>query len=712
MPAPGLQSNSFDDLEDIMTPWPEDDGSLQVIVETSEDEAAPRLDPRTGAMEIPMPDGSVIIDLNPASKFGDGDEFSANLADYLPEYELSTIATSLLEGIGQDDDSRKQWLQDRAKGLDLLGLKIDSPKADVGSSAAPLEGMSTVRHPLLLEAVLRFQANAFGELCPADGPAKVVNYGDQTFVNDQLAESLERDFNYYLTTTAKEYYPGTDRMLWWVGFGGMMFKKVYNCPLKRRPVSEMVDAKDVIVSNYVPDLESAGRITHEITMRQSVMKRMQFLGVYRDVELGLPNEEADAVDRKIASVQGVKPISDRPEDQDYQLFECYCELDLPGFEDVDPETEEPTGIALPYRVTIEKNSRQILEIRRNWDEDDEQQNAKIPFTAFEFVRGMGFYAIGLLHILGNTTNAITAAWREMLDAGMFANFPGFLYAKSSGRQVSNEFRIPPGGGAQVDTGGMDIRQAIMPLPYKEAGPGLMSLTEHIAQTGQRLGGTADTPVGEGVANAPVGTTLALIEQATKIESAVHKRLHQAQAKELQLLVDLFRQDPQALWRQNKRCALKKNTQLTLMALENCDIVPQSDPNVPSRMHRLAKVATLGQIAMAAPGVLDAQKVVLLQLKEIGIDNPDQLLAPPQAGAQPDPIKMAELAIKGKKVNIDEMKAISGVQNEAANRRSKEQLAILELAERIATHPESYALVQQTLSGMPQTPRSGGGRTYN
>jgi hypothetical protein len=683
---------------DPFAPKPEELAAapVEIIVEISEGDDGPQMQD-DGTMQIPLPDGNVMIDYEPETDpIGDGIEHRANLADHLKEWELASIASHLMEGIEQDDDSRKQWLQERANGMDLLGLKIQSPRADIGNSSAPLEGMSSVRHPLMAEAVFRFQSNAFGELCPANGPAKVVNYSDQTLEHDDLSDALERDLNYYLTTTAKEYYDSTDKMLFWVGYGGMGFKKVYFCPIRNRPVSDFVDAKDVIVSNYVPNLENASRVTHEITMKRSVLKRMQMLGVYRDLELGMPEQEADAVDRKVALLQGVKPIADRPEDQDYQLYECYCELDIQGFEHRDDEGDV-TGLPLPYKVTIEKTSRQILEIRRNWDEDDEDYTPIIPFVSFEYIRGPGFYAIGLLQLLGNTTNAITAAWRVMLDSGMFSNFPGFLYLKAAGRQVTNEFRVPPGGGMGIDaSGATSIRDAVMPLPYKEPGAALMQLVENIAMQGQRLGGTAELPTGEGRQDAPVGTTLALIEQATKVESAVHRRLHQAQDKELQLMVDLFRRNPESLFMGNKRSYLQRNVDMTLMALENYDIVPRSDPNVPSRMHRLAKVAALKQLQAMNPLLYNGQAVDTVCLNEIGIQNPESLFAPPQQ-AMPDPIKMRELALKAKDLNIKEAKTMADIVNEAANRKSKEDLATMELAERIATHPESYGLVQQTLS---------------
>lgn len=689
-----INPRQFDGL-DTMPPWAGlHNGGLEIVVESNAPDLTPRFDPATGALEIPTEDGGVVVDLSPVRARAESDDFGENLVDTLDAMECSRIAGDLIQGIESDETSRGDWLAMRVKGLELLGLKIDTPRSDTAGSTAPLEGMSTVRHPLLQEAVLRFQANSYPELCPSNGPAKVVNHSDRTLVNDELAQSLEDDLNRYLTTTATEYYPDTDRMLWWVGFGGHAFKKVYPCPLRRRPVAEMVDAKDLIVSNEITDLKNASRVTHRITMRKSVLKRMQILGVYANIDIGMPNPDPDVVDRKINEIQGFSSSSDRLEDADYELYECYCELNLVGHEHLD-DNGEPTGLPLPYRVTIDKTSQKVLEIRRNWKEDDEDYEADIPFVSYSYISGPGFYGYGLLHLLGNTTNAITAAWREMLDAGMFANFPGFLYVKQGNRQMQNEFRIPPGGGAPIETGGQPITQMVMPLPYKEPGPAMMQLVENIASTGARVGGTAEMPVGEGVQNAPVGTTLALIEQATKIEGSVHKRLHRSQAYELQLLVDLFRQDPQALWRGNKRCALKRNTQLTLLALRDCDIVPKSDPNVPSRMHRLAKVATIKQLQASNPMLYDARAVDTLCLREIGINDPETLFAPPMP-QMPDPIKMAELQIKAQDVAVKGQKAANDAMNDAAVLRSKENLQVMELAERLATHPDSASVVNSVL----------------
>lgn len=689
--------------------WPaaNDDGSLHVVIDGRNVTQGPSLDPKTGSMVIPLPDGNVVVDMNPRGARGDDDDddegddsdFDANLADDMDQMVLSSIASDLLEGIDEDESSRSQWLNDRAQGLDLLGLKLEQGRGDVGATTAPLEGMSTVRHPLLLEAVLRAQANAYGELCPAQGPAKVVNYGDETTQEDGLADALESDFNFFLTNTAKEYYPSYRSMLFNVMFAGMSFRKIYWCPLRRRPVSETVDADDLIVNNTASDLHNASRVTHRISMRRSVMKRMQLLGVYRDVTMSQPSPEPNEVERKTAQIQGIDINTQRPEDEDYTLYECCCELDLPGFEH--EEDGEATGLPLPYTVTIDKTSRQVLAIRRNWDEDQEYEDyiAKMPYVAFTYVTGLGFYGIGLLHILGNTTNAITAAWREFLDAGMFASFPGFLYKQESARQQTNEFRVPPGGGLPLKTSAEDIRQAIMPLPYKFPDASFMQFVDNIAQTGQRVGGTADMPVGEGKSDAPVGTTLALIEQATKIESTVHKGLHSSQDEEFRLLKTLFQADPTSLWRANKRCALGKNKQKTMMALEDCDIVPRADPNVPSRMHRLAKIAAVKQLQAASPDLYDGKAVDSWALPQLGVEDPEAFFAPPQSGAPPvDPVNMIKAQAAQTNAQTAQFRAISEAQNSAADRKSKENLSIMDTARTLAVHPGSTPEVQTVLAG--------------
>lgn len=350
-------------------------------------------------------------------------------------------------------------------------------------------------------------------------------------------------------------------------------------------------------------------------------------------------------------------------------------------------------------MTIEKDSRQILEIRRNWAETDEDYQAKIPFVAFPYATGLGFYGIGLLHILGNLTNALTALTREAIDAGMFANFPGALIAKDNARQMTNEMRVAPGAAYPVETNGKPINQIVMPLPYKEPGPAMMALIQNLREVAQRIGGTADTPVGEGKQDAPVGTTLALIEQATKIEGAVHKALHAAQAEEFKLLCELFKEDPESLWRGNRRPALGKDVKLLMSALDRCDIVPKADPNVPSHMHRVMKAQAIIQMATLAPQKFNQDAVLDYALKMMDVDSPEQLLAGPQpAPAAPpaDPVKMRELDIKEASNQIKMAQVALDTANRAKDRESDQNIEVLKLASSLAVHPTSNPVVDDQI----------------
>lgn len=660
-----------------------------------------------GGTEVEMDDGSVVIEINtgPVKPNVDTSAHQANLAEALDDAVLGRVAEDLLDGIESDDASRSDWIAMRAKGIDLLGVKLEDPRS--GNSSAPVEGQSVVRDPILLEASLRFQANAQGEMLPASGPVKTISYGGSAEV-DSLADALERDLNYYLTSVATEYYPDTRRMFFWTGFSGMAFKKVYRCPLRRRPVSESVDASDLIVSDTITDLRNASRITHQITMRQSVMKRMMIAGAYRNIELTQPAPTSDAIKDKVAQVQGIAQHSERPQDQPYTVLECYCELDLEGFEHKDKKTKEETGLPLPYIVTIDKDSRKVLQIRRNWKEGDEDYIAKIPFVSYGYAPSFGFYNLGLLHILGNITNALTALTREAIDAGMFANFPGFLYAKSSSRQMSNEFRIAPGSGMPIETGGMPIGQAVMPLPYKAVDPSHVALIAQIRDMGQRLGGTADTPVGEGKQDAPVGTTLAMIEQATKIEGAVHKALHAAQAEEFRLLCDLFREDPEALWRGNRRPALgfgEERIAKFKAALDSAEIVPAADPNVPSHMHRVMKATAIKQLAQANPQMYNQVAVDSRILAMLNVDRPEQLFMPqqPEAPPMPSPDKVIELQAKAEIAEKDReakiVLATMDAEQRQKDREVKQNVEVLKVAAAVITNPEGDRAGDEQLEQM-------------
>ena len=346
-----------------------------VAIENEDESDGKTYDDKGNVITIEFPDGSISLSLDgspleSAGKPNRKDWFD-NLVDEVDERELSRISEDLLKGINDDLESRKEWIDDRALGIKLLGLKIEIPGLGSVADGAPVEGMSKVRHPLLLEAVLRFQANARSEMLPTDGPVKIrEDNNNATLDSDQLANDLENDINHYLTSTAKEYYPDTDRMLFMLGFGGTSFKKVYFCPLRNRPVSESVDADDLIVNNSATDLTNARRVTHRISMRSSTVKRMQILGVYRDTELSTPKMiNFDAAQREKASQQGVILDVINPDDRNREIFECYCELDIQGFEHRRKGKE--SGLEIPYRVTIDASSKKVLNIVRNYKEEDQ-----------------------------------------------------------------------------------------------------------------------------------------------------------------------------------------------------------------------------------------------------------------------------------------------------------------------------------------------------
>ncbi len=627
-----------------------------IAIDFAETPDSPETNDRGDILRIEHGDGSITvsIDGNPLERAGstqNSDGWFDNLVDRIDPSALSGIAEDLLRGIDSDLQSRSEWIETRAKGIKLLGFKLEAPSTGT-TDGAPVEGMSNVRHPLLAEAVLRFQANARSEMLPTDGPVKIRNDGnDATFESDQLANALERDLNHYLTSTASEYYPDTDRMLLPLGFGGTAFKKVYFCPLRNRPVSESVDANDLIVNEAATDLANARRITHRFQMRPSTVKRMQILGVYRDVDLGTPQpQKLDSQQREEKAQQGIQPDAMNPLDRDREMYECYCELDIPGFEH--KHKGAPSRLEIPYRVTIDLSSREILSVVRNYNEETtELPTARRVFVKYTFVPGFGFYDIGLLHILGNTTSALTAAWREMLDNGMFANFPGFLMADTGGRQNTNIFRVPPGGGALVKTGGMPMSQAIMALPYQTGHMmPLMQLTDKMADTGMRIGGTSEQQVGEGRADAPVGTTLALIDQATKMMNAVHKRLHASQAEEMQLIAECFRENPESFWQRNFKPTIPWDEQIFLKALADYDLVPQADPNTASHGQRVMKIVALKQLQQATPNLYDPTAVDTAALQTMGWSNPNQFFKPEAERNQPTPEMMkgmAEAVNKGK-----------------------------------------------------------------
>ena len=714
---------------------------LRLVKSDSSSEQTKNITIGDTAIRIDNPDGTTTFDfgVDKGSKGGSSGErkqptaFDDNLALEMDEGDLGLIASELLDGVERDLLSRKEWMDTRALGIQLLGLKLEKPRNDLGGASAPLEGMSSVRHPLLLEATVSFQATARGELLPASGPIKVRNDTPITPRNviaqpnqadpdnpypslpppsavassDELAQALERDLNHYLLTCT-DYVADTDRMLFYVGFGGDGFKKVFNCPIRRRPVSDSVDAEDLIVSNSATDLHNCGRVTHRIKMRKSVLRRMQILEVYRDVDLAPPAQQSpNPVEEKKNQIAGYNPTVATPEDRDYEILEIYCELDLDEFA---PKPFKGKGLPLPYRVTIEKQSRQILDVRKNWDEHDKECKAKEYFVQFPMVRGLGFYGLGYIHLLGNTAIALTAAWRLQLDNGMFSNFPGFIYSKGIGRQLTNQFRVPPGGGVGLEIGAQaSIKDAVMPLPYKETGPAFAAFTTHVEEVGRRLGQTTSINVGEGKQDAPVGTTLALIEQATKVMDSAHKRLHAAQDKEFKLLVERLREDPEAFFR---CCKTEKEWEKKqfLQALKDYHIVPVADPNNPTSLHRMAKAMAIAQMAKETPELFDPVAVVLRVMQTADID-PSGLLRAAPATPAPDPrmeaIKQkADSVSQQNQIQLLEAKikaatAQAQIQDKAQERASREKLEQMKIRLEVLKIQEEQIIHQQQMKNETQ-----------
>ncbi len=701
--TPGLSPNlRLDPLAGLIPPEAAD--APIVIADVDDPADMPVLDDDGKIIHIEHEDGSITIGTSLVADDRPPPDWFDNLVDRVSPMQLGSISEELLRGIREDNQSRTELLEALAMGIRLMATTVDEPQSGGSAGdAAPVSGISTVRHPLLQESVLRFQANARAELLPTDGPCKIrVDDNTPDRELDQLADDFENDMNHFLTVVATEFVPDSDRMLLLLGLGGTSFKKVYYCPMRNRPTSETVNINDLIVHAEATDLQNARRITQEILMKPSTVRRMQILGIYRDIGLADPMPvQKSAVGEEMATQQGVQPSSIDAMDRDRLIHECYCELDLPGFEH--KWKGKPSGLPIPYRVTIDDTSREILAIVRDYDRDTEDlPTRRTTFIKYTFVPGFGFYGLGLLHILGNTTNALTALWREMIDAGMFANFPGFLFSQQAGRQKTNVFRVPPGGGAPIDTGGQPIGNAVMPLPYKEPGPGMFQLVDGITQTGMRLGGTAENQVGEGRADAPVGTTLAMIEQAAKVMNSVHKRLHAAQAEELQTIVKCFREHPESFWKRNKRAARAWDEQTFLNAIDTYELVPQADPNTASHVQRMMKAEALFQMAVAKPEIFDPIAVAKYGVRALGV-NPDQVMAPPSAqGKVPPELQkiIEELKIKKQEADADTLRA----QTDAKKQASDERLGVMELQQPQAglgaptgPSPQELALKQEEMA---------------
>lgn len=688
------------------------------------EESNTSIDPKTGDILIYNEDGSVTVrkptGIGKSSR--SNPKFDDNLAEDIAETDLDMIASMLLEGIEDDIESRRDWENTFKTGINLLGLKLEEPSADVVSGS-----VSKVWHPLLLEAVVKGQSNAMAELLPVSGPVKVRDdepeddlpmlpaqpqpvvspqipgaspsstppegiaamghNGPPVLDREQLADAFEKDFNHYLTVVDKPYYADFDKMLFTLFFGGCTFRKVYIDPLLQRPISRYINPIDLIVSNEAVSLDDAARITHRSRPRRATIKRMQLSGQWRDIELQQPNQVLTDVENKERSISGQAMIAPKLQsDHRYEVYECYTELDLVGFEH--KEKGKETGLPLPYRVTIEKDSRKILEIRRNWKENDKNFKSRRRFVKYGVIPGFGLYDYGYIQLLGNTARTLTGIERQLLDAGQFSNFPGFLISKQGQRQETTVIRLSPGTGQEIDTGGLPIGQVCMPLPYKEPSAVLAAISEKVAADGRQLASTAEIPVGEGRADVPVGTIIAMIEQSTKVMAAAHKRQHASQQEEFELLRELFAENPQTLWKFAKSPARKWEQAEEFTDLE---LVPASDPNVPSHIHRIMQATAVIQVVQQLGPLGNPVEAAKRAFRILGIQDMEALfLAPqPQMGAPPNPAaataaaKMAELQLKAQQQQQDNAIKQAENQRQAAEAVQQGNLKMQETQMRMA-----------------------------
>ena len=547
-------------------------------------------------------------------------DFDANLAEYISEKELLQIAGDLLGDFEEDISSRKDWIQTYVDGLELLGMKIEE-------RTEPWEGACGVYHPLLSEALVKFQAETIMETFPAQGPVKTQIIGKETPEIKDAALRVQEDMNYQLTDVMSEYRPEHERMIWGLGLSGNAFKKVYFDPALNRQVSMFIPAEDVVVPYGVSSLQSSPRVTHVMRKTENEVKRLQHAGFYRDVELEEPDGSLDEVEKKIAEKMGFRATSD----DRYKLLEMHVDLDIPGYED--EEDGEPTGIALPYVVTIEKGTMTILSIRRNWRPEDETKQKRNHFVHYGYVPGFGFYCFGLIHLVGAFAKSGTSLIRQLVDAGTLSNLPGGF--KTRGLRIKgDDTPISPGEFRDVDVPSGVIKDNLMTLPYKEPSQVLYSLLGTIVEEGRRFASAGDMKVSDMSANAPVGTTLAILERTLKVMSAVQSRMHYSMKQELKLLKEIIRDYTPDEYPyepvEGSRKAKKSD-------YDHVDVIPVSDPNAATMAQKIVQYQAVLQLAQGAPQIYNLPQLHRQMLDVLGIRNAQKLI-PLQEDQKPrDPV---------------------------------------------------------------------------
>lgn len=574
---------------------------------------------------VTLDDGSVEITLMPEEPTDEPVPHDANLAEYMDEQEIATLASELIDQIDADISSRRDWAETYVKGLEVLGLKYEE-RTD------PWEGACGVYSSVLSEAAIRFQAEAMSETFPAQGPVKCKVLGKPTREKEEAAERVREDMNHQLTDVMVEYRPEHERLLYSLGLAGSAFKKVYFDPSMGRQTAVYITAEDVIVPYGASTIEAADRVTHVMRKTKNEMRRLQVSGMYVDVDLGEPQSFFSDIEKKKAEDAGYS-LTD---DDRYTLYEVHAYLDLPGYED-------PDGVPLPYVVTIERGTQQVLAIRRNWREEDELKRKRDHFVHYTYVPGFGFYGLGLIHIVGGYARAGTSLIRQLVDAGTLSNLPGGL--KSRGLRIKgDDTPISPGEFRDVDVPSGSIRDNILPMPYKEPSQTLLALLNRITDEGRRLAAISDMNISDMSANAPVGTTLALLERTLKPMAAVQARVHYAMKQEFKLLKAIIAENAPTEYSYD---TTDNNPRARQQDYALVDVVPVSDPNSSTMAQRVVQYQAVHQLSTTAPQIYDLPYLHRQMIEVLGVKNADKIVPISEDMKPRDPVSENMAFLNGK-----------------------------------------------------------------
>ena len=564
--------------------------------------------------------GDIEIDLKPQRK-PTAEDFDANLADFMDDNELSSLGSDLIGDFDKDLGDRKEWIKTYVEGLKLLGLKYEE-------RTEPWQGACGVFHPMLTESVVRFQSEGIMETFPAMGPVKTKIVGKDTPEAEESAARVQEDMNYQLTEVMVEYRPEHEKMLWSLPLAGSAFKKIYYDPSKGRQMALFIPAEDIVVPYGASSLETAERVTHVMRKTKNELIRLQAAGFYSDVELGEPGYDLDDIEKQKAEEDGMSAT----QDDRFRVLEMHVDLDLPGYEHKDKKGK-PSGIALPYVVTIEKQTGTVLAIRRNWYEDDKLHTKRQHFVHYQYIPGFGFYGYGLIHLIGGYAKSATMLIRQLVDAGTLSNLPGGL--KSRGLRIKgDDTPIQPGEFRDVDVPSGSIRDNILPLPYKEPSQVLFALFQNIVEEGRAFASSGDMNVSDMSANAPVGTTLALLERTLKVMGAVQARMHFTMKQEFKLLkviiADYAPEDYDYEPEEGSRAARKSD-------YEKVDVIPVSDPNAATMAQKIVQYQAVMQLAQQAPQLYDMALLHRQMIEVLGVKNANKLVKTEDDAIPTDPV---------------------------------------------------------------------------